>query len=410
MNSSLLCIGSELLSGFVVNSNAVYLAKNLSEIGLTLNEICTISDDKAEIKSALSRLLNENDLVLITGGLGPTDDDLTREAVSETIRIPLILDNQWLEKLETRFVKRGYKMPASNKKQAYILEGSTVIDNPLGTAPGLLLNHENTMIIMLPGPPDELQQMFNKSVVPVLKELTPEHIVVFRTLKCIGLGESMLEEKIKMQGNWNFEPISFIAKDYEIDLQLKASGRPDLANRLLDEAEIQLRQLLGESIFAVNDQTLSESVAILLIENNSTIAVAESCSGGQLCDVITNIPGSSKYFLGGIVAYSKEAKVNLLGIDPQLLNGKGVVSEAAARAMAEAARSVFTTTYGIGITGVAGPESDSSNLPIGLVFIAVADKDRFRCKKTLLTGSRIKIKQRIAQLALSLLRELLLEK
>jgi nicotinamide-nucleotide amidase len=253
-----------------------------------------------------------------------------------------------------------------------------------------------------------MQYMFENSVLPQIKNNNSGVISLVKTFKCIGIGESMLEEKIKASGLWHYTPLSYVSRGFEVDLQLKASGTLQDAETLLAEEEAVIRQILGDAIFGTDDQTLEEVVADLLRAKNKTLAVAESCSGGHLSDRITDIAGSSEYFKGGIVAYSIDSKQKLLGLSLEQLNKDGVVSENTAVAMAKAARERFSSDYGVGITGLAGPGGDQSEKPVGLVYIAAGNQTKTLMREYTFGGGRRAVKERSAQIALSLLRILLL--
>lgn len=405
MPADLICVGNELLTGLIENSNSGFLSRRLWSLGISVRETTVVADDEEAIREILERSLNKSDLVIITGGLGPTDDDLTREAVATIIKRPLTLNSSWLNKMEDLFISRGFVMPDNNRKQAMVIEGSIMLENKRGTAPGAFINFGGKVIVLLPGPPHEMQLMFDEKVVPLLTGKKDALVSYVKTLKCIGIGESALEEMVKTIGQWELPPISYIAKGYEVDLQIKGYGDKVQAQSLISQAEKRLRHLLKDYIFGSDDDTLAGVVAETLKNRGNTLALAESCSGGLLSDVITDIPGSSAFYRGGIVAYSTYAKANLLGIDSTLLTQEGDVSEAVAKAMAKAARDIFKTDYGLGVTGIAGPQSDSSNSPVGLVYIACSCDVEISARKLNLVGDRRVIKERSVQAALDLLRK-----
>ena len=405
MLADIICIGNELLTGLVENSNTGFISRRLWSLGIPVRESSTVADDRIAIRAALERAREKSDLIIITGGLGPTEDDLTRESVAEILELPLIENQKWLKRLETFFNDRGLKMPANNRKQALYIKGSTILENKYGTAPGMVIKKEGIITILLPGPPHELQYMFDHGVLPVLNSSNREgELTRVKTLKVFGLGESVLEEKIKELGKWKLPGISYVAKGYEVDLQIKGSGDSDTAGDSIEEAERLLRGLLGDYIFGSDDDTLAGIVARRLVEHKMTLSVIESCSGGLLSDIITDIPGSSEFFLGGIVAYSRSAKQNLAGIKPEILEIEGEVSEATAKLMADGSRRLFRTDFGIGITGIAGPDSDSSGKPVGLVYIAVSSRKDCQCTQLKFTGGRRAVKERASQVALNILK------
>jgi nicotinamide-nucleotide amidase len=409
MPADLICVGIELLTGLTDNSNSVFLSRRLWSMGISVRETTVVADNEEAIRNVLERSLSKSDLVIITGGLGPTDDDLTREAVAAILNRPLTLNSSWLNKMEDLFKSRGYVMPENNRKQAMVIESSIMLENKRGTAPGAFIKFGDQAIVLLPGPPHEMQLMFDEKVVPLLTGNKDISVSYVKTLKCIGIGESALEELVKTSGQWELPPISYIAKGFEVDLQIKGYGDKVQAQSVISEAEKLLRHLLKDYIFGSDDDTLAGVVAEMLRSRGSTLALAESCSGGLLSDVITDIPGSSEFYRGGIVAYSTYAKANLLNIDSALLALEGDVSEAVAKAMAKAAREILRTDFGLGITGIAGPLSDSSNSPVGLVYIACSCDDKIIARKLNLVGDRRVIKERSVQAALDLLRNLLIK-
>ncbi len=408
LKADLICVGDEILNGLIENTNAGFLSRRLWSQGIVVRETAVVADERDSIGDALERGLEKSEIVIITGGLGPTDDDLTREALSSVLDLPLVLDDCWLQEIKHFFSQRGIEMPDNNRKQAMLIKGSKLLPNPAGTAPGALLEHNGRLIIMLPGPPNELKAIYDQSVKPYLKEYNRGSVFKLKTLKCAGIGESMLEEKIKAIGEWDLPPLSFVARGLEVHLQLKGQGDPAEAAETIERAEEKLRGALGDYIYGSDDETLAGTVAELMQKNRATLALAESCSGGLLSSMITDIPGSSVFYLGGLVTYTEKAKAMLLGIDEKLLKKEGAVSEKVTRQMAEKARSSLGTTFGLAITGIAGPESDASGKPVGLVYIAAVNDNGSSCKELNLGGGRLTIKERASQVALNMLRKMLL--
>lgn len=409
MQASILCVGDEILTGLVENTNTGYLAGRLCRAGIRVLEAAVVADQKKEITASLDRLLIKSDLVLITGGLGPTADDITREAVAGFLGRPLKQDEAWLAEIKKRFLARGYNMPGNNFKQAEVIEGALLLKNERGTAPGQFLKEGQKIISLLPGPPHEMQLIFEKQVLPLLKKELQAPYYMVRTLRCIGLGESNLEERIKQAGPWPYAPLSFIAKGYEVDLQLRAEGDKEEAEEELSAQEKLLKDILGPNIFAQEEETLPRVVLKLLEERGKTLALAESCTGGLLADTLTDQPGSSAVFLGSVVAYHPEAKVRLLGLEEKRLKEKGVVSEDTAKAMARGAKKVLDADYALGVTGIAGPDSDGSKKPVGLVYVGLATPEGEYFLKLERGGGRRAVKERAVQAALDLLRRHLTE-
>jgi nicotinamide-nucleotide amidase len=407
--AELICVGNEILTGLVENSNSGYLSRKLWAVGIPVRESTVVADQELAIRLVLEKALLNSDLIVITGGLGPTDDDLTREAVAAILKRTLKIDLGILQQLEKLFSDRGFVMTENNRKQAMIIDGSKVLKNERGTAPGAIIEEQGKILVLLPGPPYEMQEMFDNLVLPYICKYNSGNINLIRTLKCIGIGESMLEEKIKSSGIWNYLPLSYIARGLEVDLQIKGNGDYNTAMEQVCAAEQSIRKLLGNNIFGCDDETLPSVVAALLSSKNRSLAVAESCSGGLLSDMITDQPGSSKYYCGGIVAYSRDAKIKVLGLPEKILDEDGIISEKTALAMSDAVRAKFNSDYGIGITGIAGPESDDSGSPVGLIYIAVTCNENATCKHYTFGGGRKAIKERAAQLSLNTLRLMLLE-
>jgi len=409
LQADLICIGNELLTGLIENSNAGFLARRLWSLGIEVRESVVVADDMETISNALQRAFARSEIIIFTGGLGPTDDDITREAVANTLGLKLVLDKNWLKKLEGFFNKRGLKMPENNRKQALLIEGATLIENQGGTAPGAIFERDGRLIVMLPGPPNELKPIFDRSVGPFLKEFNRGNLSRLKTLKCCGIGESTLEDKIKALGDWDLPPISYVAKGYEVHLQIKGKGNAVEAAAAIEKAENRLTELLGDYIYGSNDDTLAGKVAELLTNHNLSLSLAESCSGGLLSSMVTDIPGSSVFYKGAMIAYSGEVKIGNLGLRKELLEKEGQVSQAVAIAMAKAARALFHTDLAVGITGIAGPDGGSAQKPVGLVYIALANARECYCKKLNLGGGRRAVKERTAQMALDIIRREVLD-
>ncbi|MGB4443100.1 MAG: competence/damage-inducible protein A [Dethiobacteria bacterium] len=399
----LICIGTELLTGLVENTNAGYISRRLWSRGIPVREQRVVPDSVPAIMKALQESLDSSEAVICVGGLGPTDDDLTREAVSKLLQRPLSLHRQWLQQLERHFAGRGYPMPPGNRKQALVIEGSRLLHNPHGTAPGAIIPAGECWIILLPGPPEEMKPLFEEEVLPFLEAQGFRTGWRTKIIRTAGCGESFLEEKIKQAALPEEVLLSFVARGGEVILQLKARTEEDTAGALLEKAALRLREQIGEYIFGEDEETLAGTVAALFTGQQLTLALAESCSGGLLADTITDIPGSSLFFKGSLVAYSGEAKQRLLGVEAQLLESEGAVSEAVALAMARGARQALDASIGAAITGIAGPDSDSSGSPVGLVYTAVTGPYGENCRRTMLPGTRRAVKERAVQTLLTML-------
>lgn len=407
MQADLVFVGDELLTGLVENTSGGYLSRRLWSAGITVREQRLVADETASIVEALDYAMQNSDIVICAGGLGPTDDDLTRDAAAKLLKRPLVLNEQWLNILQDYFAGRGYRMPESNVKQAWIPEGSRIMHNSGGTAPGLLMEQEDKLLVLLPGPPGELQPIFEEQVLPLLKSRLSQEIYVTKTLKCVGLGESQLEEKIKALGEWEGLPLTLVSRGFEVHLQLKSRGTAAEAFKEIERKSSRLRKGLGKLLYGEDEDTLAGAAATLLKKYNLSLGVAESCSGGALADMITDIPGSSTFFRGSVTAYSAEAKRTLLRLDSGLLLDKGTVSREITEAMAYGICEILNTQIGLATTGVAGPGSDEKGRPPGLVFVALVREKELTCRSYNFKGSRRTVKERAAQAALALLYETL---
>lgn len=403
MQVDLISIGNELLTGLIENTNVGYLARQLWLKGIPVREQRVVADTVPAIVEALGESLKSSEVVICSGGLGPTDDDLTREAVSKLLGRPLIIQQRWLQHLEQFFGGRGYPMPPANRKQAQMIEGSRLLPNALGTAPGAIIPVDKGWIVLLPGPPQEMKPLFEKEVLPFFVEKGFQPSWRTKIIHTTGCGESLLEEKIRRIGLPEGVSFSPLARGGEVLLQLRTSSAGQAPAALLAEAARRLRESLGDYIFGEDEETLASTVAALLTGKGITLALAESCSGGLMADMITDIPGCSTFFKGALVAYSNEAKEKLLAVDRELLEEQGAVSEAVALAMARGARRALNASVGAAITGIAGPESDGLNNPVGLFYTALVGPESEACRRTLLPGTRRMIKERSCQTLLSML-------
>ncbi len=402
MQIDLICIGSELLTGLVENTNAGYISRRLWSSGLPVREERVVPDSIPAIAGALKESLLRSEAVICIGGLGPTEDDLTREAVSEALQRPLRLHPEWLRRLEQMFAARGYSMPPGNRKQALLIQGGRLVFNHRGTAPGEVIPAgERCRIILLPGPPVEMIPMFEEEILPLLEAEAPAKGWRTRIIRTSGCGESLLEEKIKESGLPNGVLLSLVARGGEVLLQLKSCGEE--AAELLEESAARLRRNLGKYIYGEGEETLAGALAVIFKKRRLTLALAESCSGGLTADSITDVAGSSQFFKGSLVTYSNEAKEALLGVDSGLLRREGAVSKAVALAMARGAGKRLSASVGAAITGIAGPDSDSSGAPPGLVYIAAAGPFGEKCLRLELPGTRRAVKERAVQSLLTML-------
>jgi len=407
MKVEVLAVGTELLTPHFQDTNSLYLARRLEEVGLRLSFKTVVGDDAADLARAARTALGRSGLVIAMGGLGPTEDDRTAEVFARVLGRPRAFKPDVLKTIRARFSRRGLKMPATNLKQAYIIQGAEVLENPNGTAPGQWLTDGRRSVALLPGPPRELEPMFEASVLPRLRSRAAG-VLARRVLRLTGLGESLMESKIRtiygrLPGGVE---LTTLASPGDLAIHITCVSRTGRgsAEKKVAAVEKALRRKVGPFIYSSRGETLEEVVAGLLTIKRRTLACAESCSGGLLAHRLTNVPGSSAYFLAGIVAYGNAAKTDLLGVPRSLLLRHGAVSAPVARAMADGARRRAKATYGIGITGIAGPTGGTAKKPVGLVYISLAGPGRVEVRKHLFFGGRKEVKFQSSQRALDLLR------
>ena len=371
VRAELLSIGQELLMGEIVDTNAAFIAARLPPLGIELRWVTQVGDRWEDMTEALRRALSRSDITFTTGGLGPTQDDLTREAIADALGERLEVDPALVESLEAFFRGRGIPMPPSNLKQASLIPSAQPLPNRRGTAPGWWVEKDSRVIVALPGVPAELEVMWENEVLPRLKRLPRGRVIVTRTLKSIGISEAAVGEMVSHLFGQENPYLGIYARPDGIHLRLIARGRDEEeARALIAPLEEEIRRRLGPALWGVDRESPEERAGALLKALGATLATMESCTGGLLADTITNVPGSSDYFQGGLVTYTSEAKI-AAGVDPSLIAAHGAVSPQVAEAMAQTARARFKADYGIGITGVAGPEPLEGKR-VGTVYIGLA--------------------------------------
>lgn len=426
MKVELVSVGTELLKGKINTDNA-YLGEKLDSIGLAIDRETTVGDSREKIESVLQEALNRSDIIITTGGLGPTFDDLTREVMAKVLKKKLVFDREVMHQIAAHFAKRDLEMPKDNEKQAYIIEGAKVIPNKVGTAPGIVVERKTKAgskskvqkaraIIMLPGPPREMKPMVEEVVLPYLKERYERKILKKCVLHISGLTESAAYEKIKevveierrMEGGiLRFSILAHLAK---IDVEISGEGENELlVDEMLHKARQEIYDCLGDYIYGEDEDTLESVVGKLLLSKRLTLAVAESCTGGLIGDRITDFAGSSVYFKEGVVAYSNEAKVRVLQVKEETLNEFGAVSRESALEMARGVQRISGTDIGLATTGIAGPTGGTAKKPVGLVYIALAwpEMGVEICKEFRFGGKRREIKESTAINTLDILRKAL---
>lgn len=407
MRAELIMIGTELLLGEIVDTNASFLARNLADLGIDVYYKSTVGDNLQRGAGVLAQALGRSDAVIISGGLGPTDDDLTREIVSEVMESPLQEDREALAELEEWFAERygEAQMPPHNRKQALFPKGSEIIPNPVGTAPGFYLEKDGKMVIALPGVSQELKAMFTATVAPLLARKSLGRILVTRNLHFVGVGESRLAEILADLLREQTNPtLALYASGgiVRVRMAVKARSREE-GLAMMAPVEGIIRSRTKDYLFGTDNQSLEEVVAQQLIDKGVTLALAESCTGGLIGHLLTNAPGSSAFLNRGYVVYSNQAKMEDLGVSEATLERYGAVSEECAREMAEGARSRARTDLALAVTGIAGPGGGTDAKPVGLVYISLASAGDTIVQRHLWKGTREQVKNRTALMALRLL-------
>ncbi len=411
--AEIVAVGSELVQGNVVDTNSAYIARALGRLGIQTRLHCAVGDILPQLVEALQQAYRRAEVVIVTGGLGPTKDDITRQAVAASAGRGLVPDEDSLKRIEEFFRHRGYKPTENNLAQAMIPEGATVIPNPRGTAPGFMLEVQSARVFALPGVPGEMKLMLEQSVIPHLVKLgLGGQVRISRQLHMFGEGESSIDSKIRQWLDPEGNPgIGITVTGGIITVTLAATAADEAAaESLVRKPESEIRKALGELVFGTDDETLQQATARLLLERRLTLATAESCTGGLVTGMLVETPGVSASLLGGIVAYSDELKVVELGVRRKLLEKKGAVSPEVAQAMARGARERLGADIGMGITGIAGPEGGTPAKPVGLVYIALADRESYRTRECRFRGSRNEVRTRAVHTALNMLRLYLLHR
>ena len=416
VKAEIISIGDEILIGQIANTNAQWMAQQLTLIGISVSHLITVGDNKEDILKAFTDAQKRSGIILITGGLGPTSDDLTKPTLCEFFNTKLIFNDEVFEMVKKRFASFNIVMPESNRGQAEIPENCTVIKNKNGTAPGMWFDVNTSIFVSLPGVPYEMKAMMEEFVLPELKNRFQKEVIIHKTVYTQGLGESSLAEKIK---SWEESlnstniKLAYLPSPSQVKLRLSVKGNnKQQLNLLVDEKISELRKLIPELIFAVEEygkepESLEKTIGELLRKKKQTLAVAESCTGGYIGHLITSIAGSSDYFNGGIIAYANDIKTNVLKVDVSTLQTNGAVSKEVAEQMATGVRQRLKADFGIATTGIAGPTGGSNEKPVGTVWIAVATPDALVSEKFSFGDSRERTIRRAGLSALNMLRTLL---
>jgi nicotinamide-nucleotide amidase len=407
--SKIITIGDEILIGQVVNTNASFISEKLYSIGIPVARVITIEDTEEALLSELEDSIKNFDVTIITGGLGPTHDDVTKPALIKFFKDELISDKKVLEHIKNIFKKRNLDMPPANYGQAMVPKNSKVIFNDGGTAPGIWIEKDKRVIVSLPGVPFEMKEMINAKVIPMLNETFKKdikYVLKSKTLLTTGIGESHLAELIgDVKPIIENNKLAFLPSMYGVRLRIDVKGN-DLndADNKMETIEKKIRSKAGNFIYGVNDDLLEKTIGEMLLERNLTLSVAESCTGGLLSSMVTDVSGSSKYFMGGICSYSNNSKLYILNVRKETLERYGAVSKETALEMAINVRKIFSVDFGISITGTAGPTGGTDEKPVGLVWVGLSDGSRTFAKKYMFGNNRERTKIRASYMALEILR------
>lgn len=411
MRAEILAVGTEILLGNIVNTNAQYIANRLAELGIEVYHQSVVGDNAERLMQAYDLAFKRADLVITTGGLGPTKDDLTKEVAFEYFGKKAVLHEELLKEIEDYFKKINMPMSENNKKQAFFPEDAIIMKNKNGTAPGCIIEEGNKILAVLPGPPREMKLMFEESLVPYLKKFQ-DSVLVSKTLRVIGLGESNVAEIIDdILENSKNPTVAPYAKEGQVTLRITAKAEnEEEGKKLIISVEKEIRERLGISVYGEGDITLEEVVGKILVENNLTIATAESCTGGLLGGAIINYPGISKVFKEGFITYSNEAKIKRLNVSEKTLKNFGAVSSETAAEMAKGAALSLGSDIGISTTGIAGPGGGTKEKPVGLVYVGLYIKGEVKTKELHLVGNRQRIRNMTVMRALDWLRRELISR
>jgi competence/damage-inducible protein CinA-like protein len=406
MDAEIIAVGSELLTPFRQDTNSLYLTSKLNSLGIEVRFKTVVGDDRERLSESLRLALTRSDLVILTGGLGPTEDDLSREVAAEVLERPLREVPEIRQRIEERLKRLGRSMAANNLRQAMVPEGADWLRNDRGTAPGLWMEQQGAIVVLLPGPPGELEAMFEASCLPRLESRSGGARLRTRVYKVVGLPESEVDHRIAPLYKPYQNPVTTILSTLgTIEVHLRAHGANDQeAEILLSELGDKIEFALGDHIFSSRGETLEEVVGMYLVLKQKTVAVAESCTGGLVAERLTRVPGSSGFFLGGVVCYSNEMKTRFVGVPAETIAAHGAVSKPVAQALAEGIRRRTASSLGLGITGIAGPSGGTPEKPVGLVFIALADDRSTEVRQFRFPGERERVRMWSSVAALEMIR------
>ena len=410
--AEIIAIGSELLTPTKTDTNSLWLTEKLNEVGIEVKLKTIVGDDEARLEETIKDAIKRSDVVITTGGLGPTEDDITRKISAQAIGRELVFHEDLVNDLIERFRRWGREMPEINKRQAFVIEGALILPNPNGSAVGMSVTIGEKFFIILPGPPRENKPMFENFVLPNLREKAGDIFVKRKVLRVTGLGESAADELISpIYTQYKNPQTSTLFNRSELEIHLTAQAATEAeADALNEELAAKIAEKLGIAVFSLNGETMEEVIGDILRENGKTLSVAESCTGGLIGARLTDVAGSSAYFIEGAVVYANEAKIGTLGVSTELIEQYGAVSAKVAEAMASGMREKAKTNYAISVTGIAGPSGGTAEKPVGLVFVGYADGNEVKSLEVNLPGDRYLIRWRASQFALDYLRRKLLRK
>lgn len=411
LSAEIIAIGSELLTPDRTDTNSLWLTEKLNEIGIEVKLKTIVGDDELRLEETIKDALKRSEIVITTGGLGPTEDDITRQVAARAVGRELVFRDDLAKELRQRFRRWGREMPEINKRQAFVIEGARVLPNPNGSASGMLVKTEGKFLAVFPGPPRELKPMFENFVLPEFKKAAGKIVARRRILRVSEMGESAIDEAIApIYKKYKSIQTSILFNRSEVEVHLiSRSESKSEAEQFLQELTEKIVKKLGIAVFSTNGETMEEIVGDLLTKNNKTLSVAESCTGGLIGERLTDISGSSKYFIEGVIAYANEAKIRTLNVRKDLIETRGAVSAEVAEAMAKGMRERAATDYAVSVTGIAGPTGGSEEKPVGTIFIGFADESKVKSLKIILPGDRYLIRWRASQAALDYLRRQILK-
>ena len=406
LKAEIIAIGSELLTPHRTDTNSLWLTQRLNSIGISVLQKTIVGDEESRLEEAVRDALRRSDVIISTGGLGPTEDDITRKVFARVSGRQLMLDYEVLEQIRERFASRGYQMTPNNERQALIPRGATVLSNPNGTAPGIRMDQDGKLIVLLPGPPRENQPMFNDYVMPELEKLSRGARISKRLLKVTGLGESALDDMIaEIYTPYTNPTTTILFTDSEIEIHLTATSETVArAEEIVDELADKLEERLKDHLYTTTGETLESVIGNRLLLKRYTIATAESCTGGLIAERITSVPGASDYYVGSVISYTNEAKADLLGVPREMIESRGAVSGEVAEAMARGVKERTGATIGLSVTGLAGPGGGTEAVPVGTVYIGLADDIMTSNRRLILPGDRHLIRWRASTAALEMVR------